>query len=86
MMLIHQCDGHDQVRGPSSAREKDLKGIVQAAEEQGWRVEQRSGGHLFFYAPDGKNIVTSGSTPSDHRALRNLVTQLRRYGFEWKGR
>jgi len=69
----------------ASAR-KELKEIVRAAETQGWRVEQRRGGHLFFYAPDGKNIVTSGSTPSDSRALRNLIAQLRRHGFEWKGR
>lgn len=65
---------------------KDLKKIVQAAEKQGWRVKMTKNGHWSFYAPDGENIVHAGGTPSDHRALDNLVAQLRRYGFKWKGR
>lgn len=39
-----------------------------------------------FFAPDGINKVTSGGTPGDHRAQANLLAQLRRYGFKWKGR
>lgn len=65
---------------------KELKEIVKAADKQGWRVRTRKSGHLTFYAPDGINMVTTGGTPSDHRAIDNLVSKLRSYGFEWKGR
>ena len=43
-------------------------------------------GHLMFYAPDGESIVTAAGTPSDHRALANLLSRLRHHGFVWKGR
>lgn len=66
--------------------QKEIKEIVKAAEEQGWRVKATKRGHLMFFAPDGINKVTAGGTPSDYRALANLLSDLRRYGFEWKGR
>lgn len=69
-----------------TSAKKDLKEVVAAAERQGWRVEATKKGHLKFFAPDAENIVTTGGTPSDHRALANLIARLRRYGFEWKGR
>lgn len=65
---------------------KDLKVILKAAEAQSWRVELQKGGHYKLYAPDGENIVTTGSTPGSADALRNLVSLMRRFGFEWKGR
>jgi predicted RNA binding protein YcfA (HicA-like mRNA interferase family) len=65
---------------------KELKEIVKAAEKQGWRVKQTKKGHLMFLAPDGVNKLTTGGTPSEHRAIDNLLASLRRYGFEWKGR
>jgi predicted RNA binding protein YcfA (HicA-like mRNA interferase family) len=65
---------------------KELKEIVKSAENQGWRVERTKKGHLKFLAPDHENIVVAAGTPSDHRALTNLVSRLRRFGFEWKGR
>jgi predicted RNA binding protein YcfA (HicA-like mRNA interferase family) len=65
---------------------KELKEIVKSAEKQGWRVKKTKKGHLMFYAPDGINKLTTGSTPSEHRAINNLLASLRRYGFKWKGR
>lgn len=65
---------------------KELKEIVKAAEEQGWRAKTTKKGHLMLFAPDGINKVTASGTPSDHRALDNLLSNLRRYGFTWKGR
>jgi hypothetical protein len=56
---------------------KDLKQILEAAEEQGWRVELQRSGHYKLYAPDGENIVTTGSTPSRPSALRNLIGLMR---------
>jgi len=69
-----------------ASAQKELKEIVGAAERQGWRVERTKKSHLRFYAPDGENIVHGAGTPSDRRSLENLVSRLRRYGFEWKGR
>ncbi len=65
---------------------KDLKRILKAAERQGWRVELQKSGHYKLYAPDGENVVATGSTPGAASALRNLLARMRRYGFEWKGR
>lgn len=64
----------------------ELTKILKAAEKQGWRVERTKKGHYKLYAPDGKNIVTAPGTPGRGRAVANLVSQLRRYGFQWKGR
>jgi hypothetical protein len=69
-----------------TSAKKELKEIVREAERQDWRVETTKKGHLRFYAPDGETLVTSGGTPSDHRALANLIARLRRHGFVWKGR
>jgi predicted RNA binding protein YcfA (HicA-like mRNA interferase family) len=65
---------------------KELKEVIKEAKRQGWRVTTTKRGHLQFYAPDGENIVTAAGTPSDHRALANLIARLRRHGFVWKGR
>jgi predicted RNA binding protein YcfA (HicA-like mRNA interferase family) len=56
---------------------KDLKQIVQMYEQWGWSVEKTNGGHLRFKGPKGE-LVFSGSTPSDWRAIANLKAQLRR--------
>lgn len=65
--------------------QKEIRAIVKAAEEQGWRVKQGKA-HYLLLAPDGINKVTVASTPSDHRALDNAISRLRRYGLKWKGR
>jgi len=65
---------------------KDLKRILAEAERQGWRVELQRSRHYKLYAPDGKGLVITGSTPGAPSALRNLIGEMRRCGFEWKGR
>lgn len=64
---------------------KDLKAILDEAENQGWRCELQKSGHWKLYAPDGLHIVVTGGTPGAPASLRNLVAQMRRYGFVWKG-
>jgi hypothetical protein len=62
----------------------DIKDVIRAAREQGWRVEQRSKGTWYFWPPD--KSVSPGhfaSTPSDVRAFRNFITDMRRKGFIW---
>ena len=53
--------------------------VERAAVQQGWRVERR-GKHRAWHAPRG-GIVVSSVTPSDHRALRNHLALMRRFGF-----
>lgn len=65
---------------------KELKEVIKSAEEQGWRVKTTKKGHKMFLAPDGVNKVTGSGTPSDHAALDNLIGDLRRYDFKWRGR
>jgi hypothetical protein len=69
-----------------ASAKKELKEVLREAESQGWEVRYSSKGHPMLYAPDGESIVTTGGTPSDHRALTNLISRLRRHGFIWKGR
>jgi predicted RNA binding protein YcfA (HicA-like mRNA interferase family) len=62
----------------------DLKDIEQAARQQGWRVDRTKKGHPRFTPPDPtKQIVIGSGTPSDHRSLQNMLSQLRRQGFIW---
>ncbi|HEY6550936.1 MAG TPA: hypothetical protein VIY71_07035 [Solirubrobacterales bacterium] len=69
-----------------TAAKKELKEIIKAAEEQGWRVSATKRGHSMFYAPDGVNKVLAAGTPGGGRGMENLVAKLRSYGFVWKGR
>lgn len=65
----------------------DLKEVLRELPRQGWRVERRGGGHYVAFPPDrSKQQVVFASTPSDHRALANTVSRLRKSGFVWKGR
>jgi hypothetical protein len=65
---------------------KDFKEIVAAAEKQGWRTERTRSGKIKMYAPDGIHIVIASTTPSTRNAVQNLVADLRRQGFRWRGR
>jgi predicted RNA binding protein YcfA (HicA-like mRNA interferase family) len=56
----------------------DNKAMFRAAQKAGWRVEQQRGGHTKMWCPCGEHLVVTSSTPSEYRALRNLVAQLRR--------
>jgi hypothetical protein len=58
--------------------------VIKAAADQGWTVELNKNNHLRF-VPPCKNlpIVTSSGTPSDVRAVKNLISQLRHSGLIW---
>jgi len=64
----------------------DLKRVLRALVEQGWRIEQSRGGHWKCYPPRGRYLVVVSGTPSDRRAVRNAVATLRRHGFIWPRR
>jgi predicted RNA binding protein YcfA (HicA-like mRNA interferase family) len=65
----------------------DIKKIRKALDQQGWRIEDRKGGHAMAYPPDQtKPAVVLPGTPGGGRWLQNLVAQLRRSGFIWPPR
>ncbi len=43
-----------------ASSKKELKEIIKAAQNQGWRVEATKKGHQMFYAPDGVKCRLSG--------------------------
>ncbi len=70
------------------SRRRSFKGpyqdIVDAALEQEWRVERTSKNQIqFFPPPPSKVIITASGTPSDWRAIKNLLSHLRREGFRY---
>lgn len=61
-----------------------LPAILEAARAQQWRIEASRGGHLKCFPPDPRAaIVTVAGTPSDHRALRNILAMMRRSGLAY---
>ena len=55
----------------------DLKQQLRQAEAHGWQVTRTRNGHWRLLHPGG-GIVVMSSSPSDHRALRNMRAQMRR--------
>ncbi len=62
----------------------DLRDIVRAAEDQGFRVERTKRGHIVIYPPDKRfQPVNFSGTPGDQRSIRNGLAKLRQVGFVW---
>jgi len=61
---------------------KDERQLIREAERQGWRIREGRDSTMLL-APDGTGKVTLHHTNSDHRALKNLVSIMRRHGFIW---
>jgi hypothetical protein len=66
---------------------KDFRLILTALREQGWRLENSSNSaHYKAFPPDTtKPMVCFSTTSGDHRALKNMLRDLRASGFEWDG-
>jgi len=61
----------------------DFDDIARAAREQGWTTKDVKKG-VQFIPPDPKRaIVTWHNTPSDVRAVRNFLAQMKRNGLTW---
>lgn len=59
-----------------------LRKIRKRARNQGWTIEITGSGHLKWVPPKkSEDIVFSASTPSDHRALKNLLSRLKKSGL-----
>lgn len=61
----------------------DWAKVWQAAEAQGWRTEVKKKGWMLFPPDKSKAPVMVHRTPSDHRALKNTIAEMRRQGFVW---
>lgn len=60
----------------------DRNAVLKAARKQGWTVEKTRNNHLKLTNPEGQ-VYFTGSTPSDQRGVRNLVSDLRKMGLEY---
>lgn len=62
-----------------------LKTVIKKAKKKGWTITRCKNNHLRFFPPEeDKSIVFFSGTPSDWRAVRNLITKLRHQGLEAK--
>lgn len=66
-----------ETRRPSMSQKKETKQLVEKARDAGWRVEE-TGVAFKLYTPNGRDIVILHKTPSDHRALKNARSLMRR--------
>jgi hypothetical protein len=58
---------------------REFKCIFRVLQQAGFKVNPTKNGHVRIDAPQGP--VFASSTPSDHRAVKNLVSMLRRKGI-----
>lgn len=63
---------------------RDYEKIIDAAIRQKWRVERSKKNQVKFYPPNSRVMIVASGTPSDRRAIHNLLSQLRREGFDDK--
>jgi hypothetical protein len=54
---------------------------VRKAKAQGFVVKEKKNGWMVT-TPNGQGSVMLHKTPSDHRAVKNDLARLRRYGFK----
>ena len=59
----------------------DLRTLEAAMRAAGWRVRKAKHGWVAYPADTSCSPVKYGGTPSDHRAIRNVVSGLRRGGL-----
>lgn len=59
----------------------DMDDLITNARAQGWRYDRANSNHHRFYAPNGKDIVTFASTPSDWRGFQNSLAAMKRAGY-----
>ncbi len=63
--------------------EKEFRKYLNAAVEQGWEVRPTKKGYQLVPGDPTREIVAIHRTPSDHRALANLLAEMKRQGLIW---
>lgn len=61
----------------------DWNKILKAAKDQGWTIEKVKNGQRLVPPDRSKPKVVVHSTPSDVRAIRNKLRDLRHSGLQW---
>jgi hypothetical protein len=56
---------------------RELQPLIQAARDDGWRLEMSGGGHFKLRHGSGQSIVMP-ATPSDSRSMANAAALIRR--------
>ena len=62
--------------------DKELKKLLRKLEDQGWRIEPTRKGTKALPPDTSKSVVMIHHTPSDRRAWSNMLSALRRSGFQ----
>jgi hypothetical protein len=58
---------------------KEMADLIGKVEKQGWRIV-RGKGHVKCFAPNGKDIVVTATSPGGGRGVANFRATLRRAG------
>lgn len=58
-----------------------FKPLARELRALGYGLEKRKSGHIHILTPEGKFVWAMASTPSDHRAPRQLRCDLRKKGI-----
>lgn len=63
---------------------KETRQLVVKVRKHGWTAEYTKGDHIRLIPPDGdtKRSVVIANTPSDARAIKNVLALLRRHGLK----
>ena len=61
---------------------KDMKQLIRSVERQGGSIRITSNGHVQFRDAAGQVVATGSGTPSDPRSWKNLLSYLRKAGFD----
>jgi predicted RNA binding protein YcfA (HicA-like mRNA interferase family) len=64
------------MKAPSRA----VKEIDALVRPHGWTWEVSKGGHVKWKGPDGKGLVVTSASGSDHRAVKNALSDFRKQG------
>lgn len=78
--LLRLIIGGDEPRAGGRELKKDLRGLVKEIQANGHTVNQGRGRHPYWVRGRSGRRITLPCTPSDHRSIRNLRTQLIREG------
>lgn len=61
--------------------DKDISRLLRSLEAEGWGIEY-GGKHVKVRSPKTNKKVVISTSPSDHRAIKNTMSRLRREGYE----
>ena len=62
---------------------KEMRPIIQELRAQGWKLEDTNNGHARARPPDPRHDIVVFSRCEEPRAIRNVISQLKKSGFIW---